>query len=361
MPEKFSKFSSLLDKSLSGSWWNGEKRKKNLHHAKMALDNKTPARKSFYERALLSMHWRKVVGKAAKFCCPLKVQDDILYVACAAPVWAQELTLQQAAILEKLNSKLKNASLKKIVCVHKKSGILRDNAAEVTKPARNKQESIDASPEEKAEIDKSSSIIEDATLRNIISLARAAQKQDEKWNKNHNIFICPKCGRADKAGYCPACRRAEYQSRISEIFRALGTAPWLSCDETAKIVPGITFDEYSQCRKQLLSSLWEDIWKHMAALAPGSPLPAKLRANIITLALMQAKVTPDKITEAILKGSFKALELNTYNLQTQDAYQRLQRLMEKYPEKTKHVQLLKAYLNKKACEPAKPFILSSAN
>lgn len=361
MPDKFSKFSSLLDTSLSGSWWNGEKRKNHPSHAIIAPAKEAAFRKNFYERALLSMHWREVVGKAAKFCCPLKVQDDILFVACQAPVWAQELALQQEAILEKLNSKLKNASLKKIVCIRGNSEIFKENETTIAKNAHEDQVLAGASPEEKARINKDSDNIEDTSLRNIIKLARSAQKQDEKWNKSHGIFICPECGRADKAGYCPACKRAGQQSRISGIFRALGTAPWLSYAEAAEIAPGATFEEYSQCRKQLMSRLWEDVWKHMAALIPGSPLPAELRSNIITLALMQAKITPDKVTQAILKGAFKAIELNTYYFLAHDAYPRLLRLMEKNPEKTKHMQLLRAYLDNKACEPAKPFTITPAN
>ncbi len=363
MPEKFS---NLLDTSLSGSWWKGKKSKKGLPYEKAPSGNKllqakmAPGRKSFYERASLSMHWREVVGKAAKFCCPLKVQEDILYVACASPVWMQELMLQQAAILEKFNSRLKNASIKKIVCVRGNAGSFKDNAA----PAANSRYSepeADLSPEEIAVINKASGEIEDTSLREIISRARIAQKQNEKWKKSHNIFVCPKCGRADKAGYCPACSRSASQSRISAICRALGTAPWLSYEEAAKIAPGVSFEDYSVCRKQLLSSLWEKIWQHMASLVPGSPLPSSLRADIITLALMQAKVTPDKITEAILKGSFKALELNTYNFLTIDANQRLLRLMEKYPEKARHIQLAQAYLDNKALKPADPFAVMSAS
>ncbi len=362
MPEKFS---NLLDISLSGSWWKGKKIK-NLPYEKAPSGKKllpakiAPGRKCFYERASLSMHWREVVGKAAKFCCPLKVQEDVLYVACASPVWMQELMLQQAAILEKFNSRIKNASIKKIVCVRGNSGSFKDNQA---LPANNRNNEPEAalSPEEIAFINKASGDIEDTSLREIISKARIAQKQDEKWNKSHNIFVCPKCGRADKAGYCPACSRSASQSRISVIYRALGTAPWLSYEEAAKMAPGASFEEYSVCRKQLLSSLWEKIWQHMASLIPGSPLPSSLRSDIITLALMQAKVTPDKITEAILKGSFKALELNTYNFLSPDANQRLLRLMEKYPEKSRHIQLAEAYLDNKACKPADPFAITSAN
>jgi len=57
--------------------------------------------------------WEEVVGKAvAKNCTPEEVKHGILIVRALNPVWRNEIAIKKKEILEKLNTKLGNKTIK---------------------------------------------------------------------------------------------------------------------------------------------------------------------------------------------------------------------------------------------------------
>ena len=62
--------------------------------------------------------WRNTVGDAiAEQAQPVSERGGVLTVACSASVWAQELDLMAASIMERLNGALGGSQITRIRCV----------------------------------------------------------------------------------------------------------------------------------------------------------------------------------------------------------------------------------------------------
>lgn len=62
--------------------------------------------------------WRAVVGDAiAEQAQPTSERGGVLTIACSASVWAQELDLMSASIVERLNRALEGSQITRIRCV----------------------------------------------------------------------------------------------------------------------------------------------------------------------------------------------------------------------------------------------------
>jgi predicted nucleic acid-binding Zn ribbon protein len=62
--------------------------------------------------------WPEVVGAViAAEAAPTSERAGVLTVSCSASVWAQELDLMGAAILERLNERLEGAPIARLRCV----------------------------------------------------------------------------------------------------------------------------------------------------------------------------------------------------------------------------------------------------
>jgi predicted nucleic acid-binding Zn ribbon protein len=60
--------------------------------------------------------WREIVGEiAADHCSPEKIENGKLYVKVDSPVWRQQLDLLKEEIKGKIDQKIKNCEIKKIV------------------------------------------------------------------------------------------------------------------------------------------------------------------------------------------------------------------------------------------------------
>jgi predicted nucleic acid-binding Zn ribbon protein len=62
--------------------------------------------------------WRAAVGDAiADQAQPVSERGGVLTIACSASVWAQELDLMEASIIERLNDALGGSEITRIRCV----------------------------------------------------------------------------------------------------------------------------------------------------------------------------------------------------------------------------------------------------
>jgi predicted nucleic acid-binding Zn ribbon protein len=68
--------------------------------------------------ASVQVVWRETVGDAiAAQATPTSERGGVLTVSCSASVWAQELDLMSAQILERLNERLAGARITRLRCV----------------------------------------------------------------------------------------------------------------------------------------------------------------------------------------------------------------------------------------------------
>jgi predicted nucleic acid-binding Zn ribbon protein len=68
--------------------------------------------------ASAQLAWRKAVGDAvAAQATPTAERGGVLTVSCSASVWAQELDLMSAAIVERLNESLDGGRITRLRCV----------------------------------------------------------------------------------------------------------------------------------------------------------------------------------------------------------------------------------------------------
>jgi hypothetical protein len=84
--------------------------------------------------AVAAIYWRQVVGEeVSRHAQPLRQMGKTLFVATDNPVWSQELSLQKAAILKKLEQKMGKGRIGDIKFITR--GVDEDETAEAEETA----------------------------------------------------------------------------------------------------------------------------------------------------------------------------------------------------------------------------------
>lgn len=83
----------------------------------VALDGLTAAIAPASTLARVQEVWARAVGPSIAACAqPVSERDGVLGVVCESAVWAQELTLMQSSVLDRLNDALGDFPLRELRC-----------------------------------------------------------------------------------------------------------------------------------------------------------------------------------------------------------------------------------------------------
>lgn len=160
------------------------------------------------ERYVLN-RWDQLVGPhIAKSARPMRVENGILWVAVKSHSWAQELQMQSAAILKKLNKEAGKklfTGLRFVVRTRLPAAapVIADESEASETPLE-----IELTPNEIETLTQSLQEVEDDRLRGSLQAAMEAWKRSDKRHKIQGWRPCERCGclHNDPEPSCFLCR-----------------------------------------------------------------------------------------------------------------------------------------------------------
>jgi hypothetical protein len=104
----------------------------------------------------------------------------------------------------------------------------------------------------------------------------------------------------DSGAYCAPCRAARNEERERRVSRLLYEAPWLGYAGTAKLVEGLSTDEYGGIRERLLRRWWDRLSRarHSGAVSRNG----YERSLASSYVLLKTGIAPEKLALATVRN-----------------------------------------------------------
>ncbi|MFQ6132160.1 MAG: DciA family protein [Armatimonadota bacterium] len=161
---------------------------------------------------LCGLVWAEAVGQAvARVTRVRRVRDGVGYVQCESPVWAQQLSLQQRRILQKLEALLGGPYVKKLR--FSTAGPREERAEPEPEPSAPvpTPRQVAAVPLTDAEVERIRQVAASAPageLRERLEAALLTRERERRWKLSHGYRECRLCGNpfSGSGRMCYACR-----------------------------------------------------------------------------------------------------------------------------------------------------------
>lgn len=252
-----------------------------------------------FRRGQLLSRWFEILGEdIGANACPNYIKDGTLYVNCSSPIWAQELTLQQLPILERINQVLPpEKQLSKIHC----------RVGKITQPQTAPEKSsalppAALSPEERQKVQELARQSSDETLGHLMAKAYAQNLIHNRQLRSLGAVPCARCQRLSFTGSpCLECLRLERDNLRLSVLRLLDNEPWLNYSALCQRWPQLKLGDYLNYHLALASSWRESIRLAINSLPKGTPLPEDLQVKMIKLVALTVSKPYNQLREGEVK------------------------------------------------------------
>lgn len=239
--------------------------------------------------ALLAAVWSEIVGasNAAKS-APSKIVGDVLVVTTAAGVWSQSLSLLQEPILAAIAARVPQPPVRALR--FRVGALPRARAAPASRAGV--AEARGPSPV------RPPSATADAALARWRASVEAQRRAKllAGWN------LCDRCEALVAPGTaCATCARTQAEARATATARVLFEAPWLGFAGTARLIEGLTLDEYAATRRALLARWWGEL--KAAARAKHISRGGRERSIAASYVVLESGLNPDRISPATVRNA----------------------------------------------------------
>ncbi len=237
-------------------------------------------------RGRLLLSWIEAVGPAlANQVAPAEIQKDTLHLICSGPAWAQEVLLNQKAILDRLNHMLGDPPLLRIRC---RVGRLQPLQG---LPPRSREEpypwdSVALDESTRQRIERLVSEVQDPALAQRLQRLMVQTERRRLVAFRNGAIRCAACGAPTRRTPCRSCLRESLSTRRHAIERRLAGEPWLTRSDLLEDFPDLSPEDFLEIRTRLRSRLEQSIWAGIRALPAGAPLPENLRSLLVELVML---------------------------------------------------------------------------
>lgn len=242
---------------------------------------------------LLRAAWPAIVGEVnATKSRPERMIGDALGVVTASSAWSQTLSLLQERIVADISARLPSAGIARLRC---RVGRV------ATGPAAARHAAAPRPTREGGAVAPPPSLSAPAALerfRTRIESRRRAKTADG-WK------VCQACEALVAPGApCAACANAHAAARAEATARLLFEAPWLGFAGTARLVDGLTPEEYASLRRQLLARWWRELKK--VERAKRCSRDGRERSIASSYVVLRSGLAPDRISPATILNALGA-------------------------------------------------------
>lgn len=245
--------------------------------------------------------WPELVGaRLAPYCAPQKLQGRTLWVRVRAPVWAQELILQQDRILEAVLKRFPRLRVEQLRC---QVGVVVPQLASEPPAPIEDLSTIVLPKSVEYRLSKLASEVEDPDLR--ASFLRAIRQKERRdiWLRTQGAVACAVCGGLQDRRLCDGCRLERGRERRRKLFQLIGRQPWVAYSEACLHLPALRQAEFHTARRQLLSIFLMSYYQERDVLLTGQPLPAGLRNLMLQICMLSTSTPWDQLLDSHIRYS----------------------------------------------------------
>ncbi|MBT9583006.1 DUF721 domain-containing protein [bacterium] len=252
-------------------------------------------------RYQLQACWPELVGPTlAQHCTPQRLQGRTLWVLTRAPIWSQELMLQQQSILEKISHRFPKISLEHLRC---KVGTLRSQVQPPPPPPAEDLSAIVLPQSVEYRLNKLADEVHDPQLRQSLLRALRQKEKRDQWLRQQGAIACQNCGALQARRTCTGCRQEQRRQRRQQLFQLLGRQPWITYQEAAEQITPLRQGEFHTTRRQLLSILLLNFYQERALLQTGQELPPGLRHLLLQICMISTSTPWDQLQDKHVRYS----------------------------------------------------------
>jgi Dna[CI] antecedent DciA-like protein len=231
----------------------------------------------------IALAWPTIVGaNVAQHTRPSAIAQDALVVTTRSSAWSQQLSFLTEEILRGLHA---IPELRVIARLRFRVGRIGGRGAPRHVPSapsrvRRQQAAEPLGPE--------------ATPADALARLRASVAA----RRGRAVAACPRCGAAQaEPVHCAPCAEELARVRRTDVQRLMYDAPWLGYDGTAKLILGLTHEEYAACRASLLAR-WSAVLARLRWARRVSDVERRVSSSFV---LLQSGLEPDRITPAVVR------------------------------------------------------------
>lgn len=267
-----------------------------------------------YKKQQIFYNWGDIVGKdIAKYIIPQEIKFSVLYVYAYSSVWANNFQYLKLDVIEKINEFLQYKLIKDIQFTRFKKKDIKTNSSMFNQRVDLGKclKRVDLDDEEIKLINYRVKAVEDADLQNKLKKVYMQNLQLQKLKSKYGWINCKRCGRLtpDTDSYCVNCQRVIKEDKQQKIAEILQAVPWAKHEDIIK---------YVDCTAKQIQKVRLNLVQHLAAnLKPDEDYPdGKLSncgysADTKAVVMLYKILSPDKLTEAILRETMKKLKYDT--------------------------------------------------
>lgn len=240
---------------------------------------------------LLAAAWTEIVGDdLAIHSIPSQITGDTLLITTTSSAWSQSLSFLGDDLLARIAARLPSSGLAKVR--FRVGKISRRGAASPVASRGTAQERVAYDERPPA-----------ANAREALERLRSGLEEAERAKRDAGWKECEGCTaliEPDSGAFCAPCQAARNDERERRVSRLLFEAPWLGYAGTAKLIEGLSSEEYERIRERLLRRWWDRLSRARFNGKVSADGSERLIAS--SYVLLKTGVAPERINPATVRN-----------------------------------------------------------
>ena len=287
-----------------------------LHEQMRSLGKKT------YKNFLCSeifRNWSKLVNETtAAHAKPVKIEHGTLFVAVKNSAFKDQLKFLKEEIIDAINENFgQEEQFIKDIKIAKGFQIVdapqeKNLPAQIDKPEI-KLENIFLTEEEIRRCEEQSEKISNPKLKQIVLNTLLSQARLKKFRLVNGWHKCQKCDALcpPEEIFCEACNIKEREAMVKALFKIFNDAPWLKSWDAQKILLEQMPHMKKECSLDAVESARTSLIQNLASQ---TRFGDEKSPNALKLVMLEKRLTPEKLTPAIIKRALSELQFNLADL-----------------------------------------------
>lgn len=244
---------------------------------------------------LLAAAWSEIVGADnAQHSAPSQITGDTLLITTTSGAWSQSLGFLGDDLIARIAARLPATGVSKVR--FRVGKITRRTSADRPKGERHGFRRAESGQDDKSRPPTANAAEALARLRSGLEEAERA-KRDAGWKE---CVGCTALIEPDSGAFCAPCQAARNDERERRVSRLLFEAPWLGYAGTAKLIEGLSTEEYERIRERLLRRWWDRLSRARFSGTVSRDGSERLIAS--SYVLLKTGVAPERINPATVRN-----------------------------------------------------------
>lgn len=260
-------------------------------------------------------NWSQIVDESiAAQVLPVTIEHGVLFVSVESSAFKDQLKFFKEEIIDAINEKFgQEESLVKEIRIAKSFQLSQPEKKSPAQVEESKGEDVTLTDEEINRCHEQAEQFSDEELRSTILNTLLAQAKAQKIRRSNDWHKCAKCESLcpPEENLCEVCKIKERALMQKKLFAIFYDVPWLKTWDAQKILLKQMPHMRTECTCDVIdstrTSLIQNIASHIRYGDETSP-------DVLKLVMLEKRLSPDKLTPAIIKRTLSELQFNLADL-----------------------------------------------